>query len=50
MLTHGKGSTLLMVWHKMQRLESELPQLAVARVLVEQQAAVVQRREPMVQH
>ena len=44
------GSTLAMVWHKMQRLESELPQLAVVRVLVEQQAAVVQRREPMVQH
>jgi len=44
------GSTLSVVWHKMQRLESELPQLAVVRVLVEQQAAAVQRWEPMVQH
>ena len=44
------GSTLSMVWHKMQRLKSELPQLAVVRVLVEQQAAAVHRWEPMVQH
>ena len=38
-----------MVWHEMQRLGGELPQLAVVRVRVEQQAAVMQRQEPMVQ-